>query len=276
MNSVLAELQQFELCVTREMQVLVETSVKALEPFQMISVDMCGDKYVTISKVLPLVHILKSKTSKRANDFSCQVSLELNHWLHHYFPNIEEQHIWAASCYLDPRFKSHAFSRPANPRASSQLDRVIDRIKGEIRVQPTPPPLSPEPEHEATEDVPTLNLPTLDSLWDEFDTEVTEVRKQQSQPVVQQNAELSVYKKELVIKRDQDPLAWWTAHGLAMPELKRLAQRYLCVPATSTPSERCFSTAGELVSQRRSNLSDQNIKMILFLNKNLRHQLEKK
>ena len=40
--------------------------------------------------------------------------------------------------------------------------------------------------------------------------------------------------------------------------------------------KRCFSTAGELVSQRRSNLSDQNIKMISFLTKNLRHKLEKK
>ena len=67
-----------------------------------------------------------------------------------------------------------------------------------------------------------------------------------------------------------------TLHWLTEAMDIKSQKRYLCVPATSTPSERCFSTAGELVSQRRSNLSDQNIKMILFLNKNLRHKLEKK
>ena len=38
------------------------------------------------------------------------------------------------------------------------------------------------------------------------------------------------------------------------PKLARAAKRCLCIPATSMPSERIFSTAGYIVNKRRSSL----------------------
>ena len=58
-------------------------------------------------------------------------------------------------------------------------------------------------------------------------------------------------------------------NGETMKELRKLAKKFLTIPATSTPSERLFSKAGELINQRRSMLSDKNINMTLFLNKNI-------
>ncbi|XP_063860633.1 zinc finger BED domain-containing protein 4-like [Scylla paramamosain] len=52
-------------------------------------------------------------------------------------------------------------------------------------------------------------------------------------------------------------------------KLKEMANRYLCTLASSVPSERLFSKAGELISHRRSSLKGENINMILFLNKNI-------
>ena len=53
------------------------------------------------------------------------------------------------------------------------------------------------------------------------------------------------------------------------PTLARIAREYLAIPAMSTPSERMFSAAGYLSSQRRSRLSGENLNQLVFLNKNL-------
>jgi len=47
-----------------------------------------------------------------------------------------------------------------------------------------------------------------------------------------------------------------------------MAKRYLCIVATSVPSERVFSKSGQLISERRSRLTSKNVQMIMFLNGN--------
>ncbi|XP_017476029.1 PREDICTED: zinc finger BED domain-containing protein 4-like [Rhagoletis zephyria] len=47
-----------------------------------------------------------------------------------------------------------------------------------------------------------------------------------------------------------------------------LAKKYLCALASSVPCERIFSKAGQIVSDRRSRLSEKNTEMLLFLNTN--------
>ena len=42
----------------------------------------------------------------------------------------------------------------------------------------------------------------------------------------------------------EDVLTWWKLHKDKLPILAELARAYLCIPATSAPSERLFSTAG--------------------------------
>lgn len=54
----------------------------------------------------------------------------------------------------------------------------------------------------------------------------------------------------------------------SMPVMKSCALRYLCIPATSTESERMFSKAGSIVSERRACLKPKNVDMLLFINKN--------
>lgn len=49
---------------------------------------------------------------------------------------------------------------------------------------------------------------------------------------------------------------------------KSCALKYLCIPATSTESERMFSKAGLIISDRRSCLKAKTVDMLLFINKN--------
>ena len=46
-----------------------------------------------------------------------------------------------------------------------------------------------------------------------------------------------------------NPLEWWKVRCHKLPILSLLARRSLCVPATSAPSERLFSTAGLTIAK---------------------------
>ena len=46
---------------------------------------------------------------------------------------------------------------------------------------------------------------------------------------------------------------------------------YLCIPATSAPSERIFSTANQIVTKKRSNLLPEHVNMFIFLHDNFKY-----
>lgn len=81
--------------------------------------------------------------------------------------------------------------------------------------------------------------------------------------------ELQAYRAEFDIPFSEDPCKWWRLHLKHYPTLAKLAVKYLSVPATSTPSERVFSTAEIINSGRRSSLKPQHVNHFIFLNKNI-------
>jgi len=77
------------------------------------------------------------------------------------------------------------------------------------------------------------------------------------------------YRPEKDTITDPDaPLRWWSLHHFEWPILHRLARRLLAIPATATPIERVWSRAGLIASNRRANISPENLDKLLFLNVN--------
>ncbi|XP_016971505.2 uncharacterized protein LOC108039087 [Drosophila rhopaloa] len=63
-----------------------------------------------------------------------------------------------------------------------------------------------------------------------------------------------------------DPLAYWE---MSTDEpFKKISKKFLCIPASSCESERLFSKAGQMISDRRTRLSPSVVDKLLFLNKN--------
>lgn len=68
---------------------------------------------------------------------------------------------------------------------------------------------------------------------------------------------------------NDNPIPFWKHHKTVLDPLSEVALKYACIPATSVPSERIFSKAEQIVSQRRNRRSPKNVDILVFLNKNL-------
>ena len=84
------------------------------------------------------------------------------------------------------------------------------------------------------------------------------------------SAEIIQYKAEPLLHLSENPLQWWKDKEDNYPLLSILARYHLCVPATSVPSERVFSKAGQIVSDRRALIKPKHVDYLIFLNKNMK------
>lgn len=74
---------------------------------------------------------------------------------------------------------------------------------------------------------------------------------------------------KLSISSHTSVLEWWKTNENNYPNLATLARKYLCICATSCPSERTFSTSGNIVTAKRAITKPDKINMLVFLAKNM-------
>ncbi|GAB0086306.1 uncharacterized protein DMENIID0001_003400 [Sergentomyia squamirostris] len=65
-----------------------------------------------------------------------------------------------------------------------------------------------------------------------------------------------------------NPLEWWKERKEKWPRLSRLVREKWAIPLTSSPSERNFSSAGALITAKRSRLGASKAEAVLFIHDN--------
>ena len=63
----------------------------------------------------------------------------------------------------------------------------------------------------------------------------------------------------------KNPLDWWARHANKYPLIAEMACSALALPASSAPSERVFSQAGLLMSDKCSWIAPERLETIMFL-----------
>jgi hypothetical protein len=58
---------------------------------------------------------------------------------------------------------------------------------------------------------------------------------------------------------------WMLSREHEYPIICQMARDYLAIPATSAPSERVFSAAGNLITKKRTIISSENVRYVLCL-----------
>ena len=90
-------------------------------------------------------------------------------------------------------------------------------------------------------------------------------------------SEISQYQYDKKVEKKSDPLCYWAGNRIRFPLLHQLVQKYLS-PKPSTVvsvSERLFSTAGLVFSNRRNRMSGKTLATVLFVNRNQKYWPQK-
>jgi hypothetical protein len=77
--------------------------------------------------------------------------------------------------------------------------------------------------------------------------------------------ELQAYLSIPLAPEETDPLEWWKNHEHRYPRLAHMAHDYLAIPASSVPSEQCFSSSKNLITDNRNRLLGKTVRACMCL-----------
>lgn len=227
---------------------------------------MSGEKYSTISIVKPLLFKLLKVTLKVSDSdspinvrikeaVSSDLSTRYNEGCIHQLLNVVT--------YLDPRYKNLPYLNEREKR--EVLQEVESMLMSHVAlVEARDLEDSTELTSEADdESIPPKKKkkpgPLTKLLGDIFTSE-----KSYKNPIDHARNELVRYEAEETLDLDGNPLKWWKERDKLYPILSDLSCKLFSLPATSVPSERIFSCAGNVITEKRSRLLAQNVDRLVF------------
>ncbi|KAE8297845.1 hypothetical protein D5F01_LYC02317 [Larimichthys crocea] len=246
-----------------------EDLVKLLQPLKTATTVLCEEKSPTVSLIVPLKSMIEQSMTPDDGDSTTVANTKTA-----ILTNIANRYSGDAFNYLlectvlDPRFRT--LPQLDHDQCETVFLRVQNKAEQLLQKQST----AEEREGGAAggADCPTHSRE--EAVGDD-DTEVagpapkkTALEDLLGRSFSTEPAEGPNSSKQ-AIPLSGCPLKWWQDHCSRYPLLSQLAKACLAVPATSVPSERIFSTAGDIVNAQRSQLLPENVDMLIFLKKNM-------
>ncbi|KAL4104548.1 hypothetical protein QTP88_019843 [Uroleucon formosanum] len=224
----------------------MESMIKLLKPLQVATVVLCEEN-VTFSILRPIIYglinkhmLIKSEDNENVRNFKEDINQNLQKRFKMKRQEYDEVVIDQISCFLDPRYKY----------LETETDEVKENIRKRVQnlLQTTRPAESNE--------VVSEEISAMDFLLD-------------AKSYGENESEFDMYLREPQLNHNvSNSLIWWKNNELKYPKLALLAKKYLCAPATSVTSERCFSIVGNIVTSKRSCLLPENVNLLTFLKRN--------
>ena len=232
---------------------LLQELSKVLEPIEIATVFLSYESNVSISCIYPIVFGLLDNLQVSEDDspscslFKNEVSSSIrSRWC---LDSIDPLAVSTLATCLDPRFRNLKFlSDTLKTSVKEELKERVQQMQHDPEIDQDSQALQDQP--------PPSKKTALDQLLGVEEEELESCM------------EVDTYLSGKPISRSTNPLEWWKENKTRFPCLAQLARTVLCIPATSTPSERLFSKAGLTISKLRSNLKPDNVNALLFLHQN--------
>lgn len=228
--------------------------IEILKPFELATKIISGEKYPTASLVLPLIdsftetflkpedgeNVLDEKEEKTKSDPNLVIVKKFKEIVRDELKIRfgSDSTILKFATFFDPRYKNYV-------QNSMNLRKKIEEEYSRIAEKTTTKEKNTNSEKKTA----------LELLF--------------PKDVSKNSSEVENYLTEHSISKDSDVLVWWRNNASRYPILSKLANKYLCISATSVPSERVFSTAGNVISSKRNCLSPNKAKKLIFLYQNV-------
>ena len=236
---------------------------KILAPFETTTKVVSGENYMNGSLVIVLTNGLldvcdRMKEKQDVHEDVKQVVVRLKNGISSRLGKVEHNLTYARCTFLDPRFKTTVFQNStAAENAKLSVIGSLNQITTVASSADTQA-IEVEPVHDSEDEF---------SVWGSYRTNAAAFRSKgtsSSRAVI----EVQRYLQDDLIGEKEDPFRWWDNHKHDYPLLSQLVRENCCALATSVPCERVFSKAGNILTERRSQLSSTKLKQLLFLNVN--------
>ena len=169
------------------------------------------------------------------------------------FRDIESNETLVLATILDPCFKDKFFTSIVEREdAKMLLIEKLSEMSSHTESQETTEPPEKRPR--------TAVMKCFDEILEEASTSLSSSSSKST--VEQYFAEPNLH------FHTGNACAWWGNNKLRFLDLSELALRYLSPPPTSVPSERLFSTAGDIYDQKRNRLDPERAEVLLFIKNN--------
>lgn len=244
--------------------------VKLLQPFETATNQISGQTYVTVSLIIPLVvgihnnltEIEHSLTSDITKQLCARLKLSVIKRLFIY----EQRTVPRVATLLDPRLKKYAFRNVENANIAQQLvqQELAQLIRKEKQLHLESEPSTSQTLSTSSTESTSTEATTV-GLMDFLSRRISQTANN-SNAIADGIIIIRQYLELPTLALNENPILYWKKYSVK--ELRRIAERYFCVSATSVPSERIFSKAGQIVSARRSSLKPSNVNSLIFLNQN--------
>ena len=248
---------------------VLESLSKALSPVADLTDFLSGEKHISISSVLPVLYNLTTKVLvKQDNDteLTKTIKKKIIESLNARYTDSKVKELLEVSTFLDPQFKSDY----TETESETVLIELVSKYVEEQELTNTlSSDTSNTQDFEEQPEPPPKKRKLLMFLQKTSSNESNQIPSSTTTSLIEKEIESYLHCPKLAIDSDTSVLEWWKINSTNYPNLSRLAKKYLCIPATSCPSERLFSTSGNIVTPSRAMLKPEKVNMLMFLTKNL-------
>ena len=270
--AALIEVKKTELMPSDVEVSVMETFLEVLKPIVEITETLGGEKLVTMSAVKPLLHKLLSIhliEKSRDTQLAKTIKSTLLGDLKERYKTAEVKNLINKACLLDPRFKALSFL------PQTDKNSIISMVEEEAqKIVPTNSSAGTAEDDTILADPPAKKSKQqkrglMSLLEDVITSDTTLPLSKKAEIEKEMHNYLCIDTTPGKSEKSGNPLNWWRDNEKYFPLLAQMARKYLCVPATSVPSERAFSIAGHVVNEKRSCLLPENVNILVFLAANL-------
>ncbi|KAJ8333455.1 hypothetical protein SKAU_G00414630 [Synaphobranchus kaupii] len=188
----------------------LESVNQALQPLKEFTDALSGESYVSVSYVKPVLHLMKTSVlaeKEDDTDLTKSIKVKVLDYMNTKYDDPATQEHLDITRFMDPRFKDSYISSEKVPNIKTREGSLSDNTTYS-EAQSMDPPSEKR------------------SLGSFFKTNPVPVPTTSS------------------VRLEQAVKAEVNSYLLSPTKLSKLTRKHLCIPATSSPSERLFSTSG--------------------------------
>ena len=224
--------------------------LRILKPFKQATLDLCGQKKIESGKLYLVMHLIdahiKDVNKNYKNKYSEAIqSMQMK--FDKYWPIVKSYSLLAH--VLDPRYKYENISNISKRDASNSIKTKQEQIASELNINQNPNNVDNDELSEFTK----------------ANTSLIEQMMSDNSQLGCVNGEINKFFQSPRLDKSIDSLIWWKNNYKLFPILSKIALEYIAFQPTSTSSERSFSISNLNITQIRSRLSQETVKMLMSL-----------